>query len=139
MLGPLKTRKSRRTVVLGRHVTEALARRRDDVPSRYLFTLPDGTWQHPDTIRSHLSRSADKAGLPGLHPPDLRHTCATLLLMQATNPKAVSERLGHASIVVTLSVYGHVLESAHQTAADTLDSVLYAPVETPSAETASQE
>lgn len=39
----------------------------------------------------------------------LRHTMATLLLMAGVNPKIVSERLGHASIVLTLDTYSHVL------------------------------
>jgi len=33
---------------------------------------------------------------------DLRHSCATLLLVAGENPKVVSERLGHASIMLTL-------------------------------------
>jgi integrase len=39
---------------------------------------------------------------------DLRHTHASLL--SAGEPvKTVSERLGHASVTVTLAVYGHVM------------------------------
>jgi integrase len=40
---------------------------------------------------------------------DLRHTCATLLLMKNVNPKVVSEMLGHATIAITLDTYSHVL------------------------------
>ena len=40
---------------------------------------------------------------------DLRHTCASLLLLAGENPKVVQERLGHASIVQTLDTYSHVL------------------------------
>lgn len=36
---------------------------------------------------------------------DLRHTCATLLLAANEHPKVVSERLGHASITLTLDTY----------------------------------
>jgi integrase len=32
-----------------------------------------------------------------------------MLLMTGVNPKIVSERLGHASIVITLDRYSHVL------------------------------
>jgi integrase len=51
----------------------------------------------------------------------LRHTCATLLLMAGVNPKVVSERLGHASIKMTLDVYSHVLPSMQQAAADVME------------------
>ena len=33
----------------------------------------------------------------------------TLMMNHGANPKVVSERLGHASLVVTLDIYSHVL------------------------------
>ena len=39
----------------------------------------------------------------------LRHTCATLLLLKGVNAKAVQERLGHASMTLTLDMYSYVL------------------------------
>lgn len=55
---------------------------------------------------------------------DLRHACATLLLLAGENPKIVSERLGHASIVMTLDTYSHVLPGMQQGATDSLDRML---------------
>jgi integrase len=49
---------------------------------------------------------------------DLRHTCATLLLVADENPKVVSERLGHSSIVLTLDTYSHGLPSMQKAATD---------------------
>jgi integrase len=47
---------------------------------------------------------------------DLRHTHASLL--SAGEPvKTVSERLGHASVTVTLAVYGHVMPGDQKRAA----------------------
>jgi integrase len=40
---------------------------------------------------------------------DLRHTHATLYLRAGVHPKIVSERLGHATISITLDVYQHAL------------------------------
>jgi integrase len=57
---------------------------------------------------------------------DLRHTCATLLLSANEHPKVVSERLGHASIVLTLDTYSHVLPSMQQAATDKLERMLFA-------------
>lgn len=56
---------------------------------------------------------------------DLRHTCATLLLQAGENPKVVSERLGHASVVLTLDTYSHVLPTMQQTATDKLEKMLH--------------
>ena len=39
---------------------------------------------------------------------DLRHTHATLLLPDGVPVKVVSERLGHASATITLTVHQHV-------------------------------
>ena len=38
-----------------------------------------------------------------------RHAHATVFLSAGTNPKVVSERLGHSNIAITLDIYSHVL------------------------------
>lgn len=43
----------------------------------------------------------------GLRIHDLRHTHATLLVSSGLNIKAVSARLGHANIGITLDLYAH--------------------------------
>lgn len=40
---------------------------------------------------------------------DLRHTHATALLSVGEHPKVVQERLGHATISITLDEYSHVI------------------------------
>ena len=40
---------------------------------------------------------------------DLRHTHAALLLKGGVHPKILSERLGHANIVITLATCNYVL------------------------------
>jgi integrase len=55
---------------------------------------------------------------------DLRHTCATLLLREGVNAKVVSEMLGHASIVITLNTYTHVLPDMQDSAADAMEAAL---------------
>ena len=52
----------------------------------------------------------------------LRHTAATLMLEQGVHPKVVQERLGHASISMTLDTYSHVTPGLQQAAADALDA-----------------
>ena len=54
-----------------------------------------------------------------------RHSCATLLLSQGEHPKVVSERLGHASVTLTLDTYSHVLPTMQQQAAEKLEAVLF--------------
>jgi integrase len=41
------------------------------------------------------------------------------------NPKVVSERLGHASITLTMDTYSHVLPDMQQGASDKLEQMLF--------------
>jgi integrase len=65
-----------------------------------------------------------KAGLPAIRLHDLRHTCATILLMAGKHPKFVQELLGHASISITLDTYSHVIEGMDGGLADAMDEAL---------------
>ena len=48
---------------------------------------------------------------------------ATLLLQAGENVKVVSERLGHASVAITLDTYSHVLPTMQKAAADRLQKL----------------
>jgi integrase len=77
----------------------------------------------PTALYSQFIRLLKSAGLPKVRFHDLRHTCATILLAHGIPVKQVSEMLGHADIAITLRVYGHVLPTLHQAAADLMDLV----------------
>jgi len=49
------------------------------------------------------------AKLPRIRLHDLRHTCATLLLIKGVHPRYVQELLGRANISITLDIYSHVI------------------------------
>ena len=50
---------------------------------------------------------------------------ASLLLAAGENPKVVSERLGHASVTLTLDTYSHVLPGLQQAASEKLEALLF--------------
>ena len=56
-----------------------------------------------------FSAKARAAGLGRVRLHDLRHTHASLLLLDSTPPHVVSKRLGHSSVNITLQMYGHLL------------------------------
>ena len=62
--------------------------------------------------------------MKGLRLHDLRHTHATQLLSQGVHPKIVSERLGHATVAITLDTYSHVLPGMQEEAAQKIDAAL---------------
>ena len=45
------------------------------------------------------------------------------MLLQGVHPKIVSERLGHASIGITLDIYSHVLPTMQTEAARAFDEL----------------
>jgi integrase len=65
-----------------------------------------------------------KTGLPNIRFHDLRHTAASLMLLQGIHPKVVQERLGHSDISLTLNTYSHVLPSMQEEAAEKMDELL---------------
>src|SRR5690606_28794722 len=77
-----------------------------------------GEWG-PEPVRKtgQRGRQARRPFKPAFRLYDLRHTCATLLLRAGVPVKVVSERLGHASIVLTSDTYSHVLPDMQDGAA----------------------
>jgi integrase len=89
-----------------------------------IFPSTIGTPMEPrNLIRFHDATLA-KIGLPPIRFHDLRHTAATLMLLQGTNPKIVQERLGHASIQLTMDTYSHVLPDMQGDIANRMDALL---------------
>ena len=62
--------------------------------------------------------------LPHIPLHGLRHTHATLLLQIGESPKVVQERLGHASISITMDIYSHVNPTIQRAAADRFAALL---------------
>jgi len=72
--------------------------------------------------RYHFKPTLKRAELPAtMRVYDLRHSSATLLLAVGENVKVISERLGHASVTLTLDVYSHVLPGQQEAASAKLE------------------
>jgi integrase len=130
-----KTRGSRRRIKLSPWAVEALRgheeRMRGEKHYKGCPVFCDGLggYQRRRSITKNTLRPVLKAaGLPQIRFHDLRHTCATLALMAGVPVKVVSERLGHASITITLEIYAHVLPTMQEAAALTIAGLLQPPV-----------
>jgi len=93
-------------------------------PSALVFSDLEGGHLHPERFwRTWKATVAPcPAALGEGAPPvitihDLRHSHASLLLSAGEPVKTVSERLGHASVTVTLTVYGHFVPGDQKRAA----------------------
>jgi integrase len=127
----VKTKAGRRRVPLTPQTLDALRRHRELMGeeghgSKLVFCDTDGGFLRKSNVtRRHLKPTLRRANemlageaagagrpftpLPDARFHDLRHSCATLLLLDGNFIKAVSERLGHADIETTLATYSHVL------------------------------
>jgi integrase len=75
-----------------------------------------------DVARCRQALGADTLPMIRLH--DTRHTHATILLLAGEPVHVVSQRLGHASPVVTLTVYAHVMPGNQRKTANTFARLL---------------
>jgi integrase len=130
-----KTHRSRRPIALPTTLTNLLTQHRQNQHARRIALADE--WQHtdlivdrgdggplnPDTLTSTWRRFIREHKLPPIRFHDLRHTHATLMLLEGVHPKIVSERLGHASVSFTLDVYTHLLPNMQNEAADAIDRV----------------
>ncbi|MBI2859681.1 MAG: tyrosine-type recombinase/integrase [Chloroflexi bacterium] len=94
-----------------------------------VFSLVDGSPMSPDGVSRAFKRIAKHAGFPGVRLHDLRHSHASLMLKQGVHPKIVQERLGHATIAITLDVYSHVTPGLQEAAAQAFDAGLHRATE----------
>ena len=91
-----------------------------------VFATRTGTPMNPSNLRTRPFRPLlERAGLPRIRVHDLRHPCATLLLVQGIHPKYVQELLGHANIPQTMDTYSHVLPSMGDGSALAMETALY--------------
>jgi integrase len=92
----------------------------------FVFTTHSGGYLHPNTLyTAYFKPLREKAGVRLIHFHDLRHTYASLALLNAVPVKVVSEVLGHKDIATTLRTYAHVLPGMQAEAARTMDTVLF--------------
>lgn len=95
------------------------------VHTGFVFTTELGTPADPRNALRALKTAARRAGLPcdvGLH--TLRHSAASVMLVNGVPLKVVSEILGHSSISITGDIYGHVSPDIARHALDGLAAAL---------------
>jgi integrase len=76
---------------------------------------------HAASLHKPFKRARTRVGLPHVHPHTLRHTYAALLIREGAHPKVIQTLMGHASIRVTMDLYGHLLPGLGAQFAQRLD------------------
>jgi integrase len=133
-----KTARSRRNVHLSQRAIGALQAHHDRQTFHrraagsewsahdLVFCHPTGEPLDPSYQTAIFKKAVEAAGLPTIRFHDMRHTAATILLSRGVHVKLVSELLGHATVVLTLDTYSHLIPAMHGDAAAAMDAVFTA-------------
>lgn len=135
-LGP-KSKSGTRTIKLGKQALEIL--RDHKKKQEMILGSANGNWTHLDLIfpssagtpltASNIRRDFRKllkaSGLPKIRFHDLRHTAASLMLNHGIPVLIVSKRLGHSKPSITIDVYGHIIPSRQEEAAQLMDNLMF--------------
>ncbi|SFM05409.1 tyrosine-type recombinase/integrase [Shimia aestuarii] len=123
-IGLPKSRAGTREIPMAPTVLSALEEWKGKVPKSDLglvFPNSVGKVQNYSNIYNRVFKPmlaregiANAAGEPkfGIHA--LRHAAASLFIEQGWNPKKIQTLLGHATINMTMDVYGHLFENAEE-------------------------
>lgn len=144
VIGSPKTKKSLRTVHIGKSaVAELLAHRerQNEIKSaivadgmewgskfrkmRWVFANGIGNPVEGDYFGKQLKRMCDEAGIDRYSPHELRHTCASFAIASGVPIKELSEFLGHSDIGETGNRYGHLYPASRVETSVKIDSYAY--------------
>jgi len=73
-------------------------------------------------IRDGLNHACDKAGIKRVTVHQLRHTCASLMVMKGSDLPSVAATLGHRDITTTM-IYAHLTQDHIKSQMNKLDGV----------------
>ena len=133
-----KTAKGRRVIALDPATVEVLkaqaARQLDEqkewdeawVETGLVFTAENGAALDPESVSRYWRQAVKKSMLPPIRLHDLRHTHATFALQAGIHPKVVSERLGHATVSITLDTCSHAIPAMQEEAAALIAGLVFA-------------
>ncbi len=127
---PPKTDRGQRSIALDSDTVDLLRAhrgtqviQRGELENKYdsrgfVFANPFGAPLDPFVLTDTWRHLVVRHGVPKIRLHDLRHFHASMLLRANTHPKVVQERLGHATISVTLDTYSHSIPALQADAAD---------------------
>lgn len=136
VLNPPKTSHSRRTIPLHPPVLLALRRQQNKLRKQKLkagevwqetdavFTSEFGTRSYPSNIYKRYVKLIKQSDLRYVRPHDLRHTVAVLGLDAEIPLEEISRLLGHATLSITMDIYGKSVQSLVDRGAEGITTLL---------------
>ena len=78
----------------------------------------------PNTVTKFLDEFSEREGLPHLNPHAFRHTMASILCYNHTDPVSISHRSGHSRVSTTTDYYSHMFKDADDINAETIADIV---------------
>ena len=132
-VSPPKTRRSLRTIELPESLVAEIKSYRmqmvkdalkDGAPvPDALFQCRTGNFHTSATIGAALRYFCMKLGVPVIRMHQIRHLHAPMLFAAGRHPKDIQERLGHASVAITMDTYTEYIPSRDKDIADYLEAL----------------
>ena len=120
-----KTRKDRRVpiaTVLRDYLDEHLLQLRRE--SGLVFGAGQADPFATTSLASRAATAWKRAKIAPITLHECRHTFASLMIAAGVNAKALSTRIGHANIAITMDRYGHLMPGSEGESATLLDAYL---------------
>ena len=130
-----KSQRGRRSIAISQRLVKELRQHRVEQRKERLYlgsayenqglvvSKDLGAPWRPDSFSTQFHAVVKRAGID-INFHGLRHTHATFLLEEGMNAKVVSERLGHATVSLTLDTYSHVTPGMQDQAALAIEKAL---------------
>ena len=116
----LKTDSSERTITLDKKTMDLL-QPLIDAGNPFVF---GGIRSLPiSNVQREFARAIEESGVKKIRIHDLRHSHASVLIAAGVPVLAVSKRLGHSSVTVTLNTYSHLLSQTETEMVATIDEL----------------
>ena len=137
VLGPPKTRRSRRTISMPPEIAAMLeVHMRGRKPADFVFTNSRGTpvrnGPFHENVWQPIMDAFEETTGKRPRPHDCRHTYASWAIRSGTSLMVIQRQLGHESIQTTVDTYGHLVRADVDALAVTIGSYMPPVVLTPS-------
>lgn len=118
-----KTKYSNRRVDIDKHLITLLFAMKQCSKSEFVMSYINSEMRIPWNIAATIKKTCKLAGLEPRSFHQLRHTHATILLLNNIHPKIVQERLGHSNISTTLNTYSHLVPGMQKEAVKVFENI----------------
>lgn len=136
IIGPPKSKKSKRIIPIPRQLIPCLAKQKREQQEEaevagelyedkgYVLMNELGCYIEPRTLADTFGRIQAAAEIPHANFHALRHTFATRAVENGVDVKTLSEILGHENVTTTMNRYVHSLDEQKRKAMELMDGVM---------------